>query len=204
MDIVSKYDHAAERWDRKLLHLGYSGAYQRFLQDHIEPTLPVLDIGTGTGLFADAWLASGGSRDLTLMDPSDAMLRVAEARFAAASVPVDSITTRLEDYQPTRQFHSILAAHSLEHCDDPAEAIAKLAVCLSTNGKLILVVSKPHWCNWLIWLRYRHRWYAPDTLRQWAHAAGLDHVTTHPFKSGPPSRTSFGYVFTKNQKENAC
>jgi demethylmenaquinone methyltransferase/2-methoxy-6-polyprenyl-1,4-benzoquinol methylase len=132
------------------------------------------------------------------------MLRVARARFAAAMIPVASIATTLEGYQPTRSFQTVLAAHVIEHCDDPAMAMEKLSQCLCANGKLVLVVSKPHWCNWFIWLRYRHRWYAPEALLQWAQAAGLDHVTTHPFTSGPPSRTSFGYVFTKIQKEITC
>lgn len=204
MDIISKYDQAAVSWDKKVLRMGYSSAYQHFLQGHTAQSQPVLDIGTGTGLFADAWLAAGGSRDLTLIEPSEAMLRVAQARFAAASIPVEGIATTLENYQPTRSFHTILAAHAIEHCDDPARAMEKLSQCLCMNGKLILVVSKPHWCNWFIWLRYRHRWYAPEAMCQWARAAGLDHITTHPFTSGPPSRTSFGYVFTKTQKENAC
>lgn len=204
MDIISKYDQAAVGWDKKVLRMGYSSAYQEFLQGHIEASHPVLDIGTGTGLFADAWLATGGSRKLTLIEPSVPMLRVAHARFAAASIPVEGIATTLENYRPTRSFHTVLAAHAIEHCDDPARAMEKLSMCLCPNGKLILVVSKPHWCNWFIWLRYRHRWYAPEALRQWAHAAGLDHVTTHTFTSGPPSRTSLGYVFVKPQKENTC
>ncbi|MEO9898630.1 MAG: class I SAM-dependent methyltransferase [Paracoccaceae bacterium] len=197
MDIISKYDKAAADWDKKVLRMGYSNAYQRFLQDYIEARRPVLDIGTGTGLFADAWLAAGGSRDLTLIEPSEPMLHVARARFAAASVPVEGFATTLENYQPSHPFQTVLAAHVIEHCDDPLNAMEMLSQCLCTGGKLILVVSKPHWCNWFIWLRYRHRWYAPETVREWAYAAGLDHEATHLFTSGPPSRTSFGYVFIK-------
>ncbi|MEP1539324.1 MAG: class I SAM-dependent methyltransferase [Paracoccaceae bacterium] len=204
MDIISKYDKAALGWDKKVLRMRYSNAYQCFLQDHLETRRPVLDIGTGTGLFAAAWLAAGGSRDLTLIEPSKPMLHVARARFAGASVPVKDIATTLENYQPTHPFQTVLAAHVIEHCDDPLNAMEKLSQCLCTGGKLILVVSKPHWCNWFIWLRYRHRWYAPDALYEWAQAAGLDHETTHRFTSGPPSRTSIGYVFTKPKKENLC
>ncbi|MEP4194814.1 MAG: class I SAM-dependent methyltransferase [Aliishimia sp.] len=153
MDIVWKYDHAAMRWDRKMRRLGYSKACQQFLPPPIEPMQPVLDVGTGTGLFADAWLVTGGSRDLTLVDPSQAMLDVARIRFSAASVAVNSFTSKLEDYQPKRRFHTVLAAHVVEHFEDPVAAMAKIADCLVPNGRLILVVSKPHWCNWLICLR---------------------------------------------------
>ncbi|MEP2784057.1 MAG: class I SAM-dependent methyltransferase [Pseudoruegeria sp.] len=204
MDIVSKYNHTAAGWDKKVLQMGYASAYQNFLGGYAEPSRSVLDVGTGTGLFADAWLAVGGSPDLTLMEPSSVMLNIAQARFTAASVPVHSIKSKLEDYSPIQQFHTILAAHAIEHCNDPSDAFAKLADCLCPNGKLILVVSKPHWCNWLIWLRYRHKWYAPTSLRQWANSVGLDHITTHSFTSGPPSRTSFGYVFTKPNKDITC
>lgn len=184
------------------MRMGYSRAYQGFLEDHIDASRPVLDIGTGTGLFAEAWLAAGGSRDLTLIEPSVPMLGVALDRFAAASLPVEGIATTLEGYQPTRSFQTILAAHVIEHCDDPMNALEKMSQCLRVGGMVILVVSKPHWCNWFIWLRYRHRWFAPEMLRHWADAAGLDHVTTHAFSSGPPSRTSFGYVFQKPKRKH--
>jgi len=197
MDIVSKYNQDAANWDVKLRKRGYSNAYTQFLKKHVGSSQPTLDVGAGTGLFADAWLSAGGCRDLTLLDPSAAMLSLARKRFADPSIKLKSVQARLEDYGSGDRFGTVLAAHVLEHCYDPQGALAKLATHLGQGGQMILVVSKPHWCNWLIWLRYRHRWFSSAEVESWAKSAGLLHKTTHQFANGAPSRTSFGYVFIK-------
>ncbi len=195
MDTISTYDRAAGTWDKSVQRLGYHHAYQRFLRPHVTGIGPVLDVGTGTGLFAQEWMSAGGSCDLTLMDPSTVMLNAARARFDAMNIAVNTLNVGLEDYRASNCFQTILAAHAIEHCADPAAALRELASQLLPGGRIILVISKPHWCNWLIWLRFRHRWFAPHVVRDWADAAGLTTIETHRFAAGPPARTSLGYVF---------
>mgnify|MGYP000282299840 CR=1 FL=1 len=204
MDIAAKYDRAAARWDEKLSQLGYAHAYRQLLQPHTNASHPVLDVGTGTGGFASAWLSEGGSRDLTLLDLSSHMLAKARARLEGAGTIPRIVQSSLERFDPDTRFGTILVAHVIEHCADPADAFIRMASWLSPRGQLILVASKPHWCNWLIWLRYRHNWFDASQIAALAHNAGLTRTDTHDFTAGPPGRTSRGYIFTKPKKEEPC
>ena len=94
----------------------------------------------------------------------------------------------------------ILAAHVIEHLADPAAGLARLAGWLAPGGSLLLVASRPHWCQWPIWLRWRHRWFAPDAVAAMADAAGLRLAALHRFPAGPASRTSLGYHLTIGER----
>ncbi|GFE64065.1 class I SAM-dependent methyltransferase [Litoreibacter roseus] len=197
MDIAGTYDRAAPRWGKQVARLGYGTAYEDFLSGHTIPDGPVLDVGTGDGIFARSWIAQNGSTDFTLLDPSAAMLEHARNQFARSGLCPRLVNSSLEGFDPDNGFCAILAAHVFEHFADPWTALSILARGLRPSGKLFLVISKPHWCNWLIWIRFRHRWFAPEQIVHMALDAGLTHQMTHDFKCGPPSRTSLGYIFTK-------
>ena len=197
MDMIAKYDTAAPEWEQKIHRLGYWQAYSGFLKDRTIPSGPVLEVGTGTGAFTQAWIVENGSTNLTLVDPSGEMLTKAEANLASLMVEPKTVKIQLEDFNPKSSYATILAAHVIEHCDDPKAALRRFADWLQPGGQLFLVASKPHWCNWLIWLRYRHRWFSEYQIQQMACAAGLDHTLTYEFQEGPPSFTSFAYIFSK-------
>ncbi len=204
MDITTTYERAAPKWDKKLYKMGYNHAYREFLKHHIEVTKPVLDVGTGTGIFAYAWVQAGGSQNLTLLDTSSNMLQRAKIRFENNAIRTHLVQKDLMAFQPRRLFSTILAAHVLEHFDQPKTVLEKLFNCLMPGGQLILILSKPHWCNWLIWLRYRHRWFAAEEFIKLANSAGFKNHQIHEFTSGPPSRTSLGYVLKKPVEDCSC
>ncbi len=197
MDIIAKYDRTAPRWSAKIEQLGYPEAYANFLRQDLVQSGAVLDLGTGTGALARAWIDVGGSQTLTLLDVSAAMLKQAREGFRSVGISPGIIYSRFEDFRPPQKYDVILAAHFLEHCKDPTEAMGRIADLLRPKGRLCLVVSKPHWCNWLLWLRFRHRWFSPESICCMARTAGLSHVRTHRFSAGPPSRTSLGYIFAR-------
>lgn len=197
MDTTARYDAAAPGWDRKITALGYDAAYRRFLATNVLPAGRVLDAGTGSGAFARAWLAAGGSPDLTLMDPSPSMLLRADAAVRAHGVAPRLVETTIEAYCPDRTYAVILAAHVVEHAANPVLAFRCLADWLEPQGRLLLVVSRPHWCNLLLWPRYRHRWFSAKRICDLGRTAGLHPVSSHAFAAGPPSRTSRGHVFLK-------
>ncbi len=197
MDLTSKYDRAAPRWEQQVARRGYQAAYSGFITHKVCNSGPVLDVGSGPGTFARVWAESGGSPDLTLLDPSQNMLTAAQANLLEIGVKADSAQAQLESYTPAKRFSAILASHVIEHCAAPDIALRLLFEWLAPQGRLFLVVSKPHWCNWLIWLRFRHQWFSENTVLEMGAQAGLDHVETHAFHTGPPSRTSLGYLFIK-------
>lgn len=198
MDLALKYDRAARSWDRKIGRLGYGDAYAGFLTGRTIAHGPVLDVGAGTGAFALAWVAAGGSSDLTLVDSSQAMLARARANFATPGIVPKTAVAGLEEFEPQMPCAAILAAHAIEHSADPGTAIVRMANWLQPGGRLFMVISRPHWCNWLVWLRFRHRWFSEPQVLAMARTARLRHQLTHAFHAGPPSRTSRGYIFVKS------
>lgn len=201
MDIAKRYDDVAQDWGEQVSRLGYPAAYRGFLNHIARPQGRVLDVGTGSGLFAGAWLDSGGSRDLTLLDPSAPMLEAAQSTLTRDGIAPTCVQGRLETFVPRAAFDTILGAHVLEHVDDLQDGLRQLHDMLAPGGQLLLVVSRPHWCQWFIWLRYRHTWFAPSEVISLAESVGLTQDFTHAFEAGPPSRTSLGYRFLKPRKD---
>ncbi len=196
---LAAYDIAAPDWFRRIEALGYHTAYLDLLERHAPSDLSakdVLDAGCGTGDFAVALQAARGTfRSLTLLDPAAEMLAIAHARLPQSQPRYGVI----DDLAPVPSFDLILSAHALEHCADLTQSLATLAKTLRDGGHMILVLSKPHWCNLLIWLRWRHRILPARKVRIAAHLAGLHIGTEHPFPSGPPSRTSRAYVLRRSR-----
>lgn len=199
MNTLAKYDRSAPSWGEKVSRLGYLAAYDSFFAGNTVTHGCVLDVGTGDGIFARSWIKRSGSANLTLLDPSAAMLAQAKAQFAVHGIFPQMAISGLEGFQTDVKFDAVLAAHVLEHFENPDDALYHLARLLVPGGRLFLVVSKPHWCNWLIWLQFRHKWYSANSVRRMAERAGLTHLSTHTFDIGPPSRTSLGYIFTQQE-----
>lgn len=177
--------------------VNYSAAYTTFFKESVLPKGRVLDVGTGTGSFARAWLDAGGSPDLTLLDPSTAMLARARRNFARIGLTPRQLHCGFGSLSRTLRFDVILASHVLEHLSDPGVVLKQLANLLPSGGQLYLTDSKPHWCNWVIWLRFQHRWFVPEVICNMGREAGLVEIRVSHFEIGPPSRTSLGYVFSK-------
>jgi ubiquinone/menaquinone biosynthesis C-methylase UbiE len=191
--LTADYDAAAERWSGMLRRLGYDQAYRRFLRRVLDTRHGrVCDMGSGTGDLALAYVAEKGwPEDLVLVDTAPRMLAEAAKRLSRAR----TVQARLDRFTDADGFDLVMAAHLIEHCPDPGQALRQLAGLVRPGGKVVLVVSKPHWCQWLIWLHWRHRWFAPGTVLALARTAGLVPVATVPFDHGPPQRTSLGYLF---------
>lgn len=178
--------------------LGYYESYLGFLSvpgQRPESPVDVLDIGSGTGAFAEAWVAvNGAPQSLTLLEPSTGMLgRAAEALKERGVTPIP-VNGTLEEPKLTKPASEVLVAHVIEHCSDPAKALAQTRALTRTGGRLHLVVSKLHWCNVIIWLQWRHRTFEKREIRDLLKQAGFEIEREYPFPSGPPSRTSFGLI----------
>jgi ubiquinone/menaquinone biosynthesis C-methylase UbiE len=193
-----RYDAAAPWWQARMGALGYFAAYRGLVATHA-PRKPsrVLDAGCGAGDFAAAWRAERGDPlYLTLLDPSRGMLDRAMARHGTATLRPLAVAGALDDLLPCPKHDVILCAHVLEHLAAPMHGLHRMRSALAPGGLMILVVSKPHWCNRLIWLRWRHQSLAPARMRALVAGAGLMLRDDHGFPTGPPSRTSHAYIIT--------
>ena len=192
-----RYDMAAPRWGDKMRTLGYYEGYLGFLsspQRHNDRNVHVVDVGAGTASFAEAWVAiNGPPRALTLLEPSRPMLERGQTALRARGVEPKLVQALLgeADLEPADE---VLAAHVIEHCADPLTALRQIHDLLRPGGRLHLVVSKPHWCNAIIWLQWRHRTFRKEEILALVSKAGFDVEQVYSFPSGPPSRTSCGIV----------
>lgn len=195
--LADRYDSAAPRWRDKMRALGYYDGYLGFLSmpgPERTARARVIDVGAGSAAFAEAWVAVNGAPDaLTLVDPSPAMLERGQAALQARNVKAVPLAGLLGEVEPGPA-DVVLAAHVIEHCPDPVPALGHLRDLLAPGGRLWLVVSKPHWCNAIVWLQWRHRCFTPEAMRGLLDEAGLILECEYGFPAGPPSRTSRGYV----------
>ncbi len=191
------YDVAAHGWQDGIEKLGFDAAYA----DLVAAALPdistdarVLDAGCGTGDLSQALRAgTAHSGPLTLLDLSAQMLDQAARRFPQATRHQAAIGGA---HPPTAPFDLILCAHVIEHCDDPGAALRWLRALLAPGGRMLLAVSRPHWCTALVRWRWGHASYRPEELARLLMDAGFDAPRSFPFRSGPPSRLSCGYLAT--------
>ena len=198
--LTDRYDAVASRWTDKMRLLGYYDAYlgmvshwpsERGRAGH------VIDIGAGTASMSEAWVAVHGMpQSMTLLDPSEKMLAHGAERLRHRGVEPTLLPTGIGSLDGT-DYDTVLAAHVIEHFADPLDALTSMAAATRPGGRLWLVVSKPHWCNAIIWFQWRHRAYTAPTVTALLDTAGFDLIDTYSFPSGPPSRTSRGYLATR-------
>lgn len=106
--------------------------------------LSVLDLGGGTGGLAVPLAELG--HDITVVDPSPDALAALERRAAESGV-ADRITARqgdadsLAEVRPDAGFDLVCCHGVLEVVDDPAAALAAVAVALAPDGHLSLLVA---------------------------------------------------------------
>ena len=197
-ELARKYDDAAPRWGDKMRMLGYYDAYLGLLSGssfRARPGGRVLDIGSGTGAFAEAWVATHrAAQAVTLLDPSPQMLVRGRAALARRDVAVETAEALLEQHRTDAGYDNLLAAHILEHCPDPADTLRQMRRLVGLGARLWLVLSKPHWCNAIIWFQWRHRAYRPAEVTRMLAATGWELDMEYAFPAGPPSRTSRGYI----------
>ncbi|MCK0095452.1 class I SAM-dependent methyltransferase [Yoonia sp. F2084L] len=200
--LTQSYDIAASQWRTKIEGLGYAAAYRWMIAacglrtQHAH----AIDVGCGTGDFSRALIeVAGPPKCLTLLDPAEQMVATATRSLTHIAPDLKPVVAGLED--AVKHPHDIiLCAHVIEHFSDPCAALALLGTQLAPDGKLLLIVSKPHWCNWIIWVRWRHRMIRPTRMLEYFAQTGLSCEWDAPFLAGPPSRSSHAYLVTHQRK----
>jgi 2-polyprenyl-3-methyl-5-hydroxy-6-metoxy-1,4-benzoquinol methylase len=201
------YDRMAPIWSSVVNRLGFYSAYRSFVHDavnqnHIDerqPKFRALDVGTGAGTFALAFLDNlNGNLEIDLLDNSNEMLATAQKALQVAGHRCKTIYAGLgQSERDMGDYDVVLAAHVIEHMADYQSAIQSLFNLLKPGGTLLLVVSKPHWCSKLVWLNMRHRVYTAPEVMDALHRSGFQACRPYYFSKGPPCRLSIGYVATR-------
>lgn len=131
--IAPKYDRLHRRWLRFA-----GGEAQAALEATVRavamPHMNLLDAGCGTGAFARRVLAEGlGPLEVTLLDPSDAMLRRCRDIWASR------VRGRLERLPlPSARFDIVTCAWALETVPNTGDALRELCRVVRPGGVLCL------------------------------------------------------------------
>lgn len=129
-DIVQFFDRLAPQWDADLVR-----------HDHIIDTIldnacvtagvSVLDVACGTGVLLPDYLHRGIT-DLTAIDISPEMAKIAAAKFPEASVLCGDV----EQHPFARTFDRIVIYNAFPHFPDPENLICTLSNLLNPGGIL--------------------------------------------------------------------
>ncbi len=120
----------------------------------------ILDVGTGTGYFANAMKKRNW--DVSIVEQSDAAREFAEKNFGLSGSP--SITEFA--VQSSKKLDVITLWHVLEHIENLKEAMTHFHQMLQKNGTLIIAVPN---CNSFDARKYKSLWAAYDVPRHLWH-----------------------------------
>lgn len=137
-------DHAAE-WDairaRHVAEAEVEAALLRLVQDR--PLGHLLDVGTGTGRMAEIFAPL--AREITALDRSPEMLRIARAKLADRGIAVDLVQGDFAALPLAPHSVDTIVMHQVLHfAHEPARAIAEAARVLRPGGQLLIVDFAPH------------------------------------------------------------
>lgn len=116
---------------------------QRSIERQRDKILPsargrVLEIGVGSGLNL-AHYDPSQVEEIVAVDPSPALLRIAERRARERGLPVRIVEGRAEDVAELGGgFDTVVLTYTLCSIPDPARALAEVRRALAPGGKLVL------------------------------------------------------------------
>lgn len=137
LKIVRDFDEAAGSYDGEA-PLQAQVAVQLVCKASGSLTNPesILDIGTGTGLVAVALREKWPNTELTAIDTSPRMLRLAEQKVEhLRTIRGDATTMEL-----TRKFDAIFSSMMLHWLPDPADVLMRWQRWLKPNGKMFVAL----------------------------------------------------------------
>jgi O-antigen/teichoic acid export membrane protein/SAM-dependent methyltransferase len=190
------------RCARYLAHILGAEARGRALAESLTDDGPILEVGCGTG----GLLVAATCRGLTIegVDIASRWLVIARRRLEDRALSVRLTVASAERLPwPDASFATVVADSLIEHCDDPAVALAEWRRVLRPGGRLLLwspnrfaLATDPHvrlwglgylprrWAEAYVGIRRGGAW-MPRTLSAWgaarlARRAGFEHVEVDP------------------------
>lgn len=163
------YDAGWRRWDDMVRHSPAPWHRRRIVVETARPIAfrTVLDVGCGPGEMLAALRDAFPDRAYTGMDLSEEVVAINAARFPE----IEFRRGDIEDAGLGRRFDLVVCSEVLEHCADPARALANLREL--TAGHLILTVpSGPVFPLDRSFGHHRH--FEPRALAADVQAAGFE------------------------------
>lgn len=138
-----RFGQIAEQYDR--VRPGYPDELIDAVFDYgnPDPFLPALDVGAGTGQ-ATLQFAARGQRVIAL-EPSPAMVKIANGKFAAAGVDATAVIGEFETAELPESGFALIYAATAWHWLDPDVCFQVAARAIVPGGTLAVLSTWPLW-----------------------------------------------------------
>jgi ubiquinone/menaquinone biosynthesis C-methylase UbiE len=139
----------------KLMEWTNIGAYRKAIET-LNPSANerFLEIGFGTGLFAEMLLLTGSQNFVAGVDPTSTMVETATARLSNQGLQDRSDLRQGTDESlpwDDNQFDAIIAIHCFQFWREPERSIAEIGRVLHPEGRIV-IVFRDHTSNPPTWL----------------------------------------------------
>lgn len=190
IQLARRYSILAPVWTDKIRRMGFCSAYDELFANlrQWEPFLGdsdlnrVLDVGIGSGDLSNSLIKIfPGQIHLTGVDISKAMLQESSRKLAGRSLSFTGVHGKLESTGlPGGQFDLVLAAHVIEHLEQPDRGFTEIHRLLKPGRPLVLVMTR---CNisWLyLYLQWQIHCSRTRKLRQILPVIGFENIRFIP------------------------
>lgn len=137
---MSDFDEKAKQWDQNPMHLERTQAVAEALLRSISlhPSMKALEFGAGTGLLS--FFLKEQFSEITLMDTSGEMLKIAESKLAADDRgKIKTLLFDLEQRDYTgEKFDIIFTQMVMHHIKDVPSMLRKFYGMLTSGGYLVI------------------------------------------------------------------
>ncbi len=158
--LLSQLEESIPNYDRvnRIMTFGQDKAWRKNVRGHAEPGMKVLEVGCGPGSFAEDLVGL----DVTCLDPSAEMLRVAKKRVDSArksrgEEPAKYIEAIAESIPlPDDMFDRVFCLFSFRDFQDKKKGLEEIFRVLKPGGQLVICdAGKANWFHGLagrIWM----------------------------------------------------
>jgi len=182
-ETIPNYDRV-----NRLMTFGQDKRWRRNVRNHASPGMKILEVGCGPGSFAEDLVGL----DVTCLDPSSEMLKVAKkrvdgARAARGEKPAHYIEAIAESIPcEDNTFDMVFCLFSFRDFQDKRKGLTEILRVLKPGGRLVICdAGKANWFHGLggrIWMA---------TVVQWI-ARYVTKKKNHPWKGLANTYTQYG------------
>jgi demethylmenaquinone methyltransferase/2-methoxy-6-polyprenyl-1,4-benzoquinol methylase len=188
--LESQLEESIPNYDRvnRLMTFGQDARWRKNVRNHASPGMKVLEVGCGPGSFAE----DIESVDLTCLDPSEEMLKVARvrvnnARKSRGEEPAKYVLAIAESIPlPDNTFDRVFCLFSFRDFQDKKKGLQEILRVLKPGGQLVICdAGKANWLHGLagrIWM---------STVVQWM-ARYVTKKKNHPWKGLAKTYSHYG------------
>ncbi|MBL6895527.1 class I SAM-dependent methyltransferase [Candidatus Poseidoniales archaeon] len=150
--LESQLEESIPNYDRvnRLMTFGQDKAWRKNVREHAEPGMTVLEVGCGPGSFAEDITGV----NLTCLDPSPEMLKVAKRRVDSArnsrgESPADYVQAIAEAIPlPDNTYDRVFCLFSFRDFQDKEKGLEEILRVLKPGGQLVICdAGKANWLH---------------------------------------------------------